>query len=69
MSARSARKWIGQNNHKVQGFIWMGLGIPTVLWWKDSILWVALMSIYANVESSFSAHESRDTDNDGKEER
>lgn len=27
---------------------WTGLAIPTVLWWKTSIAWVAFMSLYAN---------------------
>lgn len=29
----------------------MLLIIPTMIWWKDSILWVALMSVWANVVS------------------
>ena len=35
--------------------IWLGLVIPTLLWWRDSILWIALMSIWANIEASFAA--------------
>lgn len=58
---RAALAWIRLNNHLLQGIAWMLLAIPTLIWWKDSIMWVAMMSIYANVESSFSAHESRDT--------
>lgn len=34
---------------------WSVAAIPTVLWWKDSILWVALMSCYANIYTSASA--------------
>lgn len=56
---RKARNWIGENNHLVQAYIWILLGIPTVIWWKDSVLWVALMSIYANAEASFSAHKAQ----------
>jgi hypothetical protein len=29
--------------------------IPTVIWWKSSILWVASMSVYANVVGHWSA--------------
>lgn len=36
-------------------FIWALLGVPTVIWWKQSILWVAFMSLWANVASHFSA--------------
>lgn len=35
--------------------IWLALVVPTVIWWRDSILWVGLMSVWANVASHFSA--------------
>lgn len=34
---------------------WALLAVPSVLWWKDSILWVILLSVWANVASHFSA--------------
>jgi hypothetical protein len=34
---------------------WACLVVPTVVWWKDSILWVAFMSLYANFVGHFSA--------------
>lgn len=31
----------------LSGFwVWLGLAYPTIVWWKESILWVALMSLY-----------------------
>jgi hypothetical protein len=36
-------------------FIWLGAAIPTLSWWKESILWVAFMSLWANVASHFAA--------------
>jgi len=36
-------------------FAWLGLVLPTVLWWGQSVMWVALMSVWANVASHFSA--------------
>ena len=33
------------------------LAVPTVLWWKESILWVALMSVWANVAAHWSAYQ------------
>jgi hypothetical protein len=33
--------------HLVMRAVWVGLIVPTLLWWRDSILWVAFMSIYA----------------------
>jgi hypothetical protein len=37
--------------------IWAIAIIPTVLWWKDSILWVALLSCYANAAGHWAAYE------------
>jgi hypothetical protein len=35
--------------------LWVLLVIPTIWWWRDSILWVAFMSIYAIVIAHLSA--------------
>ncbi len=35
---------------------WVGLIIPTVFLWSRSILWVALLSIWANVISHYTAY-------------
>lgn len=35
--------------------LWAILVIPSVLWWKDSIAWVVLMSVWANLASHFAA--------------
>lgn len=35
--------------------VWALLLIPTLLWWKESILWVAGMSLYANFIGHWSA--------------
>jgi hypothetical protein len=41
--------------HLIMMGVWALLGIPTVLVWKESILWVAFMSLYANFGTHFSA--------------
>lgn len=38
--------------------VWGLLVIPTLIWWKNSILWVALMSVWANVAAHFSAYQA-----------
>jgi len=38
--------------------VWALLAIPTVLWWRESILWVAFMSLYANFIGHFSAFDA-----------
>jgi hypothetical protein len=40
--------------HLVMMVVWAALAIPTVLIWKQSILWVAFMSLYANFVGHFS---------------
>lgn len=37
-------------------FVWIALTAPSLLWWKDSILWVILISIWANIVGHFSAY-------------
>lgn len=34
---------------------WVLAVIPTVVWWKDSVFWVALMSCWANIASHAAA--------------
>lgn len=35
---------------------WLGLIAPTLIWWRDSVLWVAILSIWANVISHYTAY-------------
>lgn len=38
-----------------QTFIWACLIAPTVLLWKHSLLWIALMSVWANFAAALAA--------------
>jgi hypothetical protein len=40
-------------------YFWILMIIPTLLWWKDSILWVLVLSLYANIEASAAAMEAK----------
>ncbi len=42
--------------HLFLALVWAVLTIPTLIWWKNSILWVSLMSIYAIVISHLAAY-------------
>jgi hypothetical protein len=41
--------------HYVLAGVWALLLIPTLLFWKNSVLWVAAMSLYANLAAHLSA--------------
>lgn len=41
--------------HAIATVVWLLLIIPSLLWWKESLLWVILMSVWANVASHFGA--------------
>lgn len=43
--------------HLFMMVVWALAGIPTILWLKESILWVAFMSLYANFVGHFSAYQ------------
>lgn len=32
--------------------------VPTLLWWRESILWIAFMSLWANVVGHWSAYQA-----------
>lgn len=51
--------WYRENRHLVEAYIWIVLAVPSLLWWKESIFWVILISLYANYKTAISAHEGR----------
>lgn len=44
--------------HLVMVFVWTLLIVPTLLLWRESILWVAFMSLYANIVGHFGAYDA-----------
>lgn len=51
----SAHAW--RRLHASLTLTWALLAVPTLVWWKESILWVALMSLYANIASHWAAYQ------------
>lgn len=47
----------------IVAWIWICLAIPAFLWWQESLPFLVAMSLYANIEASFSTYASK------KEER
>jgi hypothetical protein len=44
--------------HLALTVVWGALAVPTVLWWRESIVWVAFMSLYANIAGHWAAWEA-----------
>jgi 5-bromo-4-chloroindolyl phosphate hydrolysis protein len=36
--------------------VWVLLVVPSLLWWKESVLWVILISLWANIVSHFTGY-------------
>ncbi|MFF8831297.1 hypothetical protein [Streptomyces sp. NPDC015131] len=62
--ARKAKIWAWV--HVALAVVWMALVVPTMLWWKDSILWVLLISIYANIVGHWSAYQAAKAEESGE---
>lgn len=49
----SPRFWL--YSHGIITLIWLALIAPTLLWWLDSVPWLVLMSLWANIASHAAA--------------
>jgi hypothetical protein len=56
----TGRKW--KHFHRAVAVFWLFLAVPTLIWWSESILWVAFMSLYANVASHWSAAQAAEAE-------
>lgn len=48
-----------ENAHTYLLLFWVAMVPITLLFLRDSVLWVALMSLYANIEASAAAREAK----------
>ncbi|HBX3894205.1 TPA: hypothetical protein ACN709_002820 [Klebsiella pneumoniae] len=53
--------------HLVAAVMWVDLAIPSLIWWKDSVLWVILISIYANIVGHLSGYSAARADQAAEE--
>ncbi|VFZ45247.1 transporter [Klebsiella quasipneumoniae] len=53
--------------HLVAAVMWVGLAIPSLIWRKDSVLWVILISIYANIVGHLSGYSAARADQAAEE--
>jgi hypothetical protein len=50
--------------HRTIQWLWAVMLIPTLVWWSESVLWVAFMSLYANFVGHASAAEAAEAKRD-----
>lgn len=55
--------------HKWATIGWALLAVPTVLWWRNSLFWVAFMSLYANIASHWAAYQAARLEQKADEEQ
>ena len=53
--------------HLVAAIMWFVQDIPSVIWWKDSVLWVIIISIYANIVGHLSGYSAARADQAAEE--
>ncbi|MCD8664025.1 hypothetical protein LUD23_20805 [Klebsiella pneumoniae] len=53
--------------HLVAAVLWVGLAIPSLLWCPSSVLWVILISIYANIVGHLSGYSAARADQAAEE--
>lgn len=46
--------------HRFRAIVWAALIVPALLWWPESVAFVIIASVYANVVSDWSAAEAAD---------
>jgi hypothetical protein len=44
--------------HLILPWMWVLLIVPTIFWWKESILFIGIVSVYANVVSHWTAYQA-----------
>ncbi len=62
------RKWLKRNQYLIRAIVYMALVIPGVLFWRESVLFVIILSLGANIDTALGAHEAhRAREENGKE--
>lgn len=54
--------------HLVMMGVWPLLAVPALLWWKDSIIFVIMLSLYANFVGEFSAYQGARAEEENKDD-
>lgn len=50
-------KWL-RRFHLMMMIVWLALAVPGIIWWKESILFVIILSLYANFAGEAAAYQA-----------
>lgn len=59
--------WLKENGHLAMAGFWVGITVPAAIWWPESVLWVILVSHYANFASEVSAYHAKKAEKGAQE--
>lgn len=58
-------EWL-RRYHLLAMMVWAGLALPGIIWWKESITFVIIMSLYANFAAEFAAYQGARNETEDK---
>lgn len=47
--------------HLILAAVWLTMILPTLIWWKESVLWIGLMSCYALFAAHVASYQAADS--------
>lgn len=56
MARNSTVKWL-RRFHLTMIVVWCALAIPGLIWWREAVWFIVVMSLYANVAGEFAAYQ------------
>lgn len=57
-------RWL-RRFHLLMIFVWAALAVPGLILWKESITFVIIMSLYANIAAEFAAYQGARSEENG----
>jgi hypothetical protein len=52
-------RWLKDNQYAVRAGFWACMAVPTLLFWRDSVALVLMISLATQIDTSLGAHEAR----------
>ena len=52
-------RWLKDNQYAVRAGFWTCMAVPILLFWRDSVALVLMISLATQIDTSLGAHEAR----------